>query len=109
MSSENRAGGEAKPLFTDLFDRTTYTLIEARGSVERGSIRMAIGRLADYGRFIDSAPARRRSASRASSARPRGSARFAKRADHLAGRRICFRGQRRRRTRVIAYGNDAPV
>jgi hypothetical protein len=51
--------GEAKPLFTDLFDRTTNTLIEAKGSVERGSIRMAIGQLADYSRFVDSGPARR--------------------------------------------------
>lgn len=44
--------GEAKPLFSDLFDRTTDTLVEAKGSVERGAIRMAIGQLADYSRFI---------------------------------------------------------
>jgi hypothetical protein len=45
--------GEAKPLFSDLFDRTTRTLIEGKGSVERGSIRTAIGQLADYRRFVD--------------------------------------------------------
>jgi hypothetical protein len=45
--------GEARPLFTDLYDATTGTLIEAKGSVERNSIRMAIGQLADYKRFVD--------------------------------------------------------
>ncbi len=45
--------GEAKPLFSDLIDRTTNTLFEAKGSVERGAIRMAIGQLADYGRFVE--------------------------------------------------------
>ncbi|HEY2631651.1 MAG TPA: hypothetical protein VGI26_04660 [Solirubrobacteraceae bacterium] len=44
--------GEAKPLFSDLIDRTTNTLFEAKGSVERGAIRMAIGQLVDYGRFV---------------------------------------------------------
>jgi hypothetical protein len=45
--------GEAKPLFSDLYDRTTATLIEAKGSVERGAVRMAIGQLADYSRFVN--------------------------------------------------------
>jgi hypothetical protein len=47
--------GEAKPLFTDLYDDATGTLIEAKGTVERGAIRMAIGQLADYRRFVDNA------------------------------------------------------
>jgi hypothetical protein len=50
--------GEAKPLFSDLYDATTKTLFEAKGTVERGAIRMAIGQLADYKRFIDSGAAR---------------------------------------------------
>lgn len=45
--------GEVRPLFTDLFDATTGTLVEAKGSVERNSIRMAIGQLADYKRFVE--------------------------------------------------------
>jgi hypothetical protein len=45
--------GEARPLFTDLYDATTKTLVEAKGTVERNAIRMAIGQLADYKRFID--------------------------------------------------------
>lgn len=45
--------GEARPLFTDLWDATSGTLIEAKGTVDRTSIRMAIGQLADYRRFID--------------------------------------------------------
>jgi hypothetical protein len=44
--------GEARPLFTDLWDATTGTLVEAKGTVERNSIRMAIGQLADYKRFV---------------------------------------------------------
>jgi hypothetical protein len=48
--------GEAKPLFSDLMDRTTNTLFEAKGTVERGSIRMAIGQLLDYSRFVEPAP-----------------------------------------------------
>ena len=48
--------GEAKPLFSDLLDRTTGTLVEAKGSAERGAIRMAIGQLADYKRFATPAP-----------------------------------------------------
>jgi hypothetical protein len=45
--------GEARPLFTDLYDATTGTLVEAKGTVARNSIRMAIGQLADYKRFVD--------------------------------------------------------
>ena len=48
--------GEAKPLFSDLHDRTTNTMIEAKGTVERGAIRMAIGQLLDYSRFADPTP-----------------------------------------------------
>jgi hypothetical protein len=48
--------GEAKPLFSDLMDRTTGTLYEAKGTVERGAIRMAIGQLLDYSRFLESRP-----------------------------------------------------
>jgi hypothetical protein len=44
--------GEARPLFTDLYDATLDMLVEAKGSVERNAIRMAIGQLADYRRFV---------------------------------------------------------
>jgi len=43
--------GEARPILTDLFDETTGLLVEAKGTVERNAIRMAIGQLADYKRF----------------------------------------------------------
>jgi hypothetical protein len=43
--------GEAKPLFADLIDETANVLVEAKGSVSRDAIRMAIGQLADYSRF----------------------------------------------------------
>jgi hypothetical protein len=48
--------GEAKPLFSDLMDRSTGTLYEAKGTVERGAIRMAIGQLLDYSRFLEPRP-----------------------------------------------------
>ncbi|HWC49765.1 MAG TPA: hypothetical protein VG448_12865 [Solirubrobacterales bacterium] len=50
--------GEPAPLFCDLFDSTTNTVVEAKGSVSRGAIRMAIGQLVDYSRLIDPAPAK---------------------------------------------------
>lgn len=43
--------GEAKRLFCDLRDATANTLVEAKGSVSRQAIRMALGQLADYRRF----------------------------------------------------------
>jgi len=45
--------GEAKPLFCDLYIKSKKLLIEAKGTVERGSIRMAIGQLIDYSRFAE--------------------------------------------------------
>jgi hypothetical protein len=51
-----RPEGEAAPLFCDLFDKTTGTLYEAKGTVTRSAMRMAIGQLADYARFVQPAP-----------------------------------------------------
>ncbi len=51
-----RPAGEPAPLFCDLFDRTTNTLVEAKGSIARPAFRMAIGQLADYARFVDPPP-----------------------------------------------------
>jgi hypothetical protein len=50
--------GEAKPLLSDLYDKTRNNLIEAKGTGTRNAIRTAIGQLADYSRFIAPAPAR---------------------------------------------------
>lgn len=47
---------ELKPLFCDLFDDASNTLIEAKGSVTREAVRMAIGQLFDYRRFISPPP-----------------------------------------------------
>ena len=44
--------GEPAPLFCDLYDKTTRTVYEAKGTVSRPAIRMAIGQLADYSRLI---------------------------------------------------------
>jgi hypothetical protein len=45
--------GEARPLFSDLYDETRMNLIEAKSTGTRGAIRTAIGQLADYGRFVE--------------------------------------------------------
>ncbi|WP_370350758.1 restriction endonuclease [Catenulispora sp. EB89] len=47
---------EARPLFTDIHDLTTNTLVEAKGSVTREAIRMAIGQLLDYRRHLEREP-----------------------------------------------------
>lgn len=47
-----RPKGEPAPLFCDLYDSTTNTVVEAKGSVSRTAIRMAIGQLADYSRLV---------------------------------------------------------
>jgi hypothetical protein len=47
---------EPAPLFCDLYDRTTNTIVEAKGSISRPSFRMAIGQLADYARLVKPDP-----------------------------------------------------
>src|SRR5581483_2127784 len=42
---------EAKPILSDVYDETRQNLIEAKGTGSREAVRMAIGQLADYGRF----------------------------------------------------------
>lgn len=53
-----RPPGEPAPLYCDVFDKTTNTLYEAKGTVTRAAMRMAIGQLADYARLVDPAPSR---------------------------------------------------
>jgi hypothetical protein len=48
--------GEVRPLYTDLHDKTTNLLVEAKGSVTRERIRSAIGQLLDYHRYLDPRP-----------------------------------------------------
>ena len=50
--------GEAKPLFSDLYDATDNVLVEAKGSARRGAVRMAIGQLVDYARFVSPEPSK---------------------------------------------------
>jgi hypothetical protein len=47
--------GEVKPVFSDLYVPEIPLLVEAKGTVERGSIRMALGQLLDYKRFVEQA------------------------------------------------------
>lgn len=49
-----RPKGEPKPIYTDVFCESLNLLVEAKGSVERGAIRMALGQILDYRRFLNS-------------------------------------------------------
>jgi hypothetical protein len=53
-----RPDGEPAPLFCDVYDKTSRRLYEAKGSVARPAIRMAVGQLADYQRLLDPRPTR---------------------------------------------------
>ncbi|MGH7484590.1 MAG: hypothetical protein ACREMY_03155, partial [bacterium] len=44
--------GASHPLYSDIFNNTRGQLIEAKAGLTRGDIRMAIGQLADYGRYV---------------------------------------------------------
>ena len=44
---------ETQALFNDLYSPSENILIEAKGSVTREAIRMAVGQLMDYARFVD--------------------------------------------------------
>ena len=45
--------GEVQPLYTDLYDTESKLLIEAKGTVTREAIRMAVGQILHYSRFVD--------------------------------------------------------
>lgn len=45
--------GERSPLFSDIWDSTAGELIEAKGVATRENVRMAVGQLLDYGRFVE--------------------------------------------------------
>jgi hypothetical protein len=45
--------GEGIPIFSDLYCKDDKLLVEAKGSVSRDAIRMAIGQIYDYRRFAD--------------------------------------------------------
>jgi hypothetical protein len=45
--------GEPAPIYSDLWDQTGNELIEAKGLVTREQLRMAVGQLLDYRRFVD--------------------------------------------------------
>ena len=55
-SAEDRAARRSKPIFCDLRDTTDDLLVEAKGTVTRNAIRMAVGQLADYERFVEPTP-----------------------------------------------------
>jgi hypothetical protein len=52
MRNELLPSGGSHPLYSDLFNKSRRQLIEAKAGTSRGDVRMAIGQLADYGRFI---------------------------------------------------------
>ncbi len=47
---------DSRPLFTNLYDVTAGELIEAKGTITREAVQMAIGQLLDYKRFVTPTP-----------------------------------------------------
>jgi len=41
------------PIYSDLADTTDNVVYEAKGSADRMSVRLALGQVLDYGRFIE--------------------------------------------------------
>jgi hypothetical protein len=56
---ELHAGGDPAPIRCDLFDKTDNTIVEAKSTITRPAIRMAIGQLADYARLMEQPPRKR--------------------------------------------------
>ncbi len=50
--------GSSHALYSDIFNESRNQLVEAKAGFGRGDIRMAIGQLADYGRFFPSSTTR---------------------------------------------------
>jgi hypothetical protein len=53
---ELHAKGEPAPIRCDLFDKTDKAIVEAKSTITRPAIRMAIGQLIDYSRLMKHAP-----------------------------------------------------
>ncbi len=53
LALRDQAWPRTTRLISDLFDATTGLPVEAKGTVQRNAIRMGIGQLHDYKRFID--------------------------------------------------------
>ena len=51
-----KPAGEAQFLYSDLYDAEENTIIEAKAFVTRESLRMAVGQLLDYARFLSPRP-----------------------------------------------------
>jgi len=51
-----RPDQERRPLYCDLFNKTNHELIEAKGTVTREAIRLGLGQLLDYRRFVTPTP-----------------------------------------------------
>lgn len=49
---------EARPIICDVYEKSRNNIVEAKGTGSRGEIRMAIGQVLDYSRFVDPPPSR---------------------------------------------------
>lgn len=48
-----RISGTATHLYTDLFDLSAGELVEAKGTASRNDVRLALGQILDYARFVE--------------------------------------------------------
>ncbi|MFC4008603.1 hypothetical protein ACFOY2_15335 [Nonomuraea purpurea] len=53
MRFELKVRGLAAPMLTDLYDTTAHVLYELKGNIGRNAVRMAIGQLMDYRRYVN--------------------------------------------------------
>jgi hypothetical protein len=47
-----RLPGASRALYTDLFDLTMSEVVEAKGSASRDHVRLALGQILDYARYV---------------------------------------------------------
>jgi hypothetical protein len=53
VRNEIRLPGQARALYSDLFDQTEGELVEAKGSASREHVRLALGQVLDYARYVE--------------------------------------------------------
>lgn len=51
--NEIKLPGLGRPFYTDLYDLSRLEIIEAKASCDRDAVRMALGQLLDYSRYVE--------------------------------------------------------
>lgn len=51
--NEIRLASQPRPLYTDLFNEHTRELVEAKGTATRNQVRLGLGQVLDYARYVE--------------------------------------------------------